>query len=93
MLESLPHPIRATNRKGMEMNRESSRQLHFFKVFSKYHYDILLTESEESAISEYSTKHKEPIDSLSCVYANSVEREWYCFHQTKEYEQLKKYRR
>ena len=34
--------------------------------------------------------HKEPIESLSCIYANSVERQMFCFKQTKVYEQAEK---
>jgi len=66
-----------------------SNQLHFFKVFSKHYYDVVLAKNEEAAKIEYAEKHKEPKESLSCEYANTVEREEYCFRQTKEYERLK----
>ena len=66
-----------------------STQLHFFKVFNKHHYDVILAETEEAAKVEYAEKNKEPIESLSCEYANTVEREEYCFRQTKAYESIK----
>jgi len=66
-----------------------SNQLHFFKVYTKHYYDVVLAENEEAAKIEYAVKHKEPKESLSVKYANTIEREEFCFRQTKEYERLK----